>query len=104
MVDLDNKHDIKNLIGALKNYLHNKKGEDSTEENGTETIVEEERSEVGVSGSDESREIPGDGLLVQGQYSTTCQLVGLKYCKFYCFTLISIEPKITRSAILSRRM
>lgn len=65
VVDLDNKHDIKNLIGALKNYLHNKKGEDSTEENGTETIVEEERSEVGVSGSDESREIPGDGLLVQ---------------------------------------
>ena len=55
VVDLDDKHDIKNLIGVLKNYLHNK-------EDGTDTLLEEdERSAV-----EESGQIPSTGPLVQG--------------------------------------
>ncbi|KAL5262383.1 hypothetical protein ACHWQZ_G007937 [Mnemiopsis leidyi] len=54
VVDLDDKHDIKNLIGVLKNYLHNK-------EDGTDTLLEEdERSAV-----EESGQIPSTGPLVQ---------------------------------------
>ena len=57
VVDLDNKHDIKNLIGVLKNYLHNK-------EDGTDTLLEEE--ERAALDEDENGQIPSTGPLVQG--------------------------------------
>ena len=57
VVDLDNKHDIKNLIGVLKNYLHNK-------EDGTDTLIEEE--ERAALEEEETGQIPSTGPLVQG--------------------------------------
>jgi len=75
VVDLDNKHDIKNLIGVLKNYLHNKNTDESTEEseNG-EVIAEEERSEIGGNSEEtggETKQMPGGSDVQEAHAGTT---------------------------------